>query len=226
MKKILFMMAMACLLIGGTVVYGLADSKQTERQTGDSTYAETMEQGMMGQRMMGTQAMGMDEAPCWGDSDGDAMPYRMGMMNHMMGPYAMGGNMSGMMGGMYGGPIGMPMMAQQDLRDFYLDRVNELALSADQVAKLKTLRSEYRKENIQNVSELTINRMELAELLNSNDWSLKDAETLVRKIQKMEADFQVHQLQAAIDARKVLTPQQLAQIKENDSSYEHECHFG
>lgn len=246
MKKIFVTLAIASLLIGGTVVYSLGDNNQGARQTGDSPYAEATEQGMMGQHMMGLQqkgpymmdprqmgrhmmgpqAMGMDEAPCWNGSDQDDRPSRMGMMNHMMGPYAMDGSMSGMLDRMDDGPMGLFMMEQQPERDFYLDRVKELNLSADQVSRLKEMRLECRKDNLRSASEATIARLELANLLSSDNWSLKEAEALVRKVQQLETDIQVRHLQAAVDARSVLTPKQLAQVKADVDLYDNDCHFG
>lgn len=236
MKKTMFTLAMAGLLIGGTVIYSLADSNQKERQTGESPYAESTERGMMGQHMMGpgqmgrhmmgSQTMGMGDAPCWNRSDQDDISNRRGMMNHMMGPYAMGGAMSGMMDRMDDGPMGKFMMEQQPERDFYLDRVKELNLSPAQVKRLKELRLECRKDNLRSASEATIARMELADQLSGDNWSLKDAEALVRKIQEKETDIQVRHLKAAIDARNVLTPKQLAQVKADDVLYDNGCRFG
>lgn len=60
-------------------------------------------------------------------------------------------------------------------------------------------------------AETKIARLELAELLAGNSWTLKDAEPLVRKVQKLEGDIQVRHLQAVSDARKVLTAEQLQQ---------------
>ncbi len=214
MKKFLVTMAIAGLLIGGTVVYTLADSNQEARQGNDQPCVAASEQGMMGPHMMRSQQMG---------------GYMMGhqqMRPHMMGPYAMGGSMSGMMDRMDDGPMGLFMMEQQPERDFYLDRVKELNLSADQVSKLTELRSDCRKDNIRSASEATIARMELADLLSGDNWPLKDAEALVRKVQQLEADIQVRHLQAAIDARMVLTPKQLAQVKADVDLYNNDCHFG
>ena len=115
------------------------------------------------------------------------------------------------MGMMDHGMMGMGMMDRQMGHAFYLDRADELGLSADQVAKLKVLQSDSRKDNIRNAAEVKIARLELADLLDGKDWSLKDAEPLIRKVQKLEGDIQVRYLQAVSDARKVLTAEQLKQ---------------
>jgi Spy/CpxP family protein refolding chaperone len=94
---------------------------------------------------------------------------------------------------------------------FYLDRADELGLSADQSAKLKALQSDSRRDNIRNAAEVKIARLELADLLDGKDWSLKDAEPLIRKVQKLEGDIQVRYLHAMSGAQKVLTAEQLKQ---------------
>ena len=132
---------------------------------------------------------------------------------HMMGSGMMGSGMMGhgMMGhGMMGhGMMGMGMMDHQAGHLFFLDRADELGLSSEQIDKLKTLQTECRRDNIRNVAELNIVRLELADLLATDNWSLQDAEKLVRKVQKMEGDIQVRHLQALNAARKILTEEQL-----------------
>jgi hypothetical protein len=149
-----------------------------------------MGSGMMGSGMMGSGMMGS------------------GMMGSgMMGSGMMG---SGMMGH---GMMRMGMMDHRAGHLFFLDRADELGLSSEQVDKLKTLQTECRRDNIRNVAELKIVRLELADLLATDNWSLQDAENLVRKAQKMEGDIQVRHLQALNAARKILTEEQLKQAR-------------
>ena len=132
---------------------------------------------------------------------------RGGETGHMMGSGMMG---SGMMGH---GMMRMGMMDHRAGHLFFLDRADELGLSSEQVDKLKTLQTECRRDNIRNVAELKIVRLELADLLATDNWSLQDAENLVRKAQKMEGDIQVRHLQALNAARKILTEEQLKQAR-------------
>lgn len=179
----------------------------------------------MGRSVMGPHADETDVPPCRGEAVHCLGGYRAGMMNRMGGPYAMGGPMDGMMDRMDQGPMGLFMMEQASERSFYLDRVDELGLSADQVARLKALRSDCRKDNIRSASEATIARMELADLLAGEDWSLKDAEALVRKVKTLEGDIQLRHLKAVADARKVLTPDQLDQARSGGDEDNVECPF-
>lgn len=121
--------------------------------------------------------------------------------------------------GMHGsGMHGSGKMACQSSQSFFLDQEADLGLSEDQIAKLKAIRSGTRNENIRTSAEAKIARLELADLLDSNDWSLKDAEELIRKSQKLEGDIQVRQLKALSDARKVLTKEQLEKANSGGSS--------
>jgi len=112
----------------------------------------------------------------------------------------------------------MGMMEHGAGHMFYLDRAEELGLSAEQVSKLKAIQMEGRKDNIRNAAEVKIARLELSDLLSGDTWALKDAESLVRKVQTLEGDLQIRRLQAISDARKVLTAEQLQQIQTEDKA--------
>lgn len=101
---------------------------------------------------------------------------------------------------------------------FFLDRAAELGLSTEQVSKLKMLHSECRKDNIRNAAEVKIARLELADLLAGDNWSIKDAEPLVRKTQQLEGDMHLRHLQAVSEARKLLTAEQLKQVRSGNDS--------
>lgn len=130
------------------------------------------------------------------------------------------GGMSGMMA-MEHGMTGMPpSMHQRMEHELFLDRVDALDLDADQVAKLKVIRSDCRKENIRKAADMKIARLELQDLLNETDWSLNTAEPLIRQIQTLEGDMLVRHLQAVADARKVLTAEQLQRASAADENKE------
>lgn len=156
-----------------------------------------------GMEMMG-KGMGMPEM----------MMDRMGM--EMMGgkpcqePAALSCRLQ-MMSSMLSGRMAMEpgMMGRMMDREFFLDRAEELGLSAGQVEKLQGLRNACRKENIRSGAELKILRFDLDELLSKVNWSVKEAEKMIRQMQTLEGDMQVRHLQAIADARKVLTAEQL-----------------
>jgi Spy/CpxP family protein refolding chaperone len=94
-------------------------------------------------------------------------------------------------------------------RMLFLDRAEALELTEDQVAKLKTIHADCRRENIRQEAEARIARLELKDLLDESNWIPAAAEKLIRKIKTLEGDLQVRHLRAVAEARKVLTPEQL-----------------
>jgi len=201
MKRILFTAVLVSFFIGTTVISSLAAAgHEGHHPTGAQSAATTSPQGMMGQQEMA-------QMPCMAGQATDAKAPKMGMMGQGMGDM-MGAGMSNMMGN---GKMGM--MEQRMAHMFFLDQATELGLSAEQVGKLKALHMECRKDNIRNSAEVKIARLELADLLATDSWSLQDAEALVRKVQKLEGDIQVCHLQAQSAARKVLTAEQLKQAR-------------
>lgn len=213
MKRVLCTTVLIGLFLGATVLTGFAATDhEAHHPGGEQTAAPTSSE-----KMMMPQAAGMGQMPCMAASASGSKSPMMGMM----GDKGMGGMMSpgrsGMMAGegmhsmMHGGQMGM--MDQGMKHMFYLDRADELGLSADQVSKLKAIHVEGRKDNIRNAAEAKIVRLELSDLLSGDTWTLKDAEPLVHKVQKLEGDMQVRHLQAISVARKVLTAEQLQQAR-------------
>jgi len=177
MKKILFSVLLISLFLGTTALSGLAASEHEEHHPGGTaTPAVTSTGGMMGQ-----MGMDMGQKPCMSASASGGM---MPMMDH-----GMGGMMDHQMGAMMGAGMGK-MMDHRMEHPFYLDRVDELGLSAEQVKELKALQVDCRKENIRTAAEIKIARLDLANLLAGDSWKLKDAEALIRKVQQLEGDIQ------------------------------------
>jgi len=175
--------------------------------------------------MMNQQGMGMSQMPCVSDSMPDSMPQMMDdSMGHMMGQgmgHMMGQGMGHMMGQGMGHMMGQGMghmMGAGMKHMLYLDQVTELNLSDDQVARLKAIHSACFKDSIRLAADIKIARFELSELLDGQSWTLKDAEPLVRKINKLQGDLQVRHFQGMSDARKVLTADQLKQALSGDSN--------
>jgi Spy/CpxP family protein refolding chaperone len=154
--------------------------------------------------MIGSQHHGMTpgEPPCMSEGMMDAKPHDM-----------MGGEKMGMMGkGMHG------MMQQRMDHSLFLDQADSLGLTSDQIASLKTIRSECQKDNIRSSAEARIVRLDLNELLDQQIWTMDKAEKLVRQLKKLEGDIQLRHLKALADAGKVLTAEQLAKAKAADGS--------
>jgi hypothetical protein len=206
MKRVLFTAVLVSFFIGTTVVSSLAAAEhEAHHPAGAQSAATTSSHGMMGPQ-------GMAQMPCMAEQATGSKGQMMGMMGNGRGDM-MGAGMSDMMGN---GKRGM--MEQRMAHMFYLDQATELGLSAEQAGKLKALQMECRKDNIRNAAEAKIARLELADLLATDSWSMKDAEVMVRKAQKLEGDIQVRHLQAQSDARKVLTAEQLKQARSGGDS--------
>ncbi|WP_020676573.1 Spy/CpxP family protein refolding chaperone [Geopsychrobacter electrodiphilus] len=201
MKRVFFTAILVSFFIGTTALSSMAAAEHQDHRPCGMQPSATATPGMMGQQ-------GKGQMPCMAEQSSCSKTKKRGMMGMM------GDGMGGMMGAGMGKMMGagkMGMMQQRMVHMFYLDRAEELGLSPEQVGKLKALHSECRKDNIRNAAEAKIARMDLADLLDSDNWSLKDAEPLVRKVQKLEGDIQVRHLQAISAARKVLTAEQLKQ---------------
>lgn len=190
MKRTFVTVTLAGLFLGLMSISSLADSG-SQMHSMDYDQSSTSMSGM--HDMMGMSGMQRHDRRM----DRDQMPCQLETGNSMMG--MMGSGMHGMMG-------------QRMTHMFFLDSIEELGLSQKQVATLKTLHTACRGDNIRNTAEVKIARLELADLLENSNWALKDAETLVRKIEKLEGDIKMRHLQGVTDARQVLTAEQLKQV--------------
>ena len=157
---------------------------------------------MQDKEMMAGKPCMMDGAPCSKPCMADkARPARH---------HRKSAGMAGMMGmGHDMMPMQPGMMQHRMDHVFFLDRVEALELTPDQVSQLKALRSACRKENIAKAAEAQVARLELQDLLEESDWTLAAAEPLIRQVQTLEGDMLLRHLQATAEARKVLTAEQL-----------------
>ncbi|WP_029914366.1 hypothetical protein [Pelobacter seleniigenes] len=145
-----------------------------------------------------------DVAPCQGESFSGAMHhgYGYGMMGGMMGHQDMGDMM-------HGGHAGH-MMDDDDMgHGSLLSQADKLGLSTEQENKLNTLHVAEQKDLIRSSAEADVVRLELSNLLSSTNWTMKDAEPLVQKLNKIEGNMQLRHLQALHEARQILTADQL-----------------
>lgn len=215
MKRILSTAILVSFFVGASVLTSFATSAHESHHSDEAQAAATpSSHGMMMQQRM-------NQTPCMAASPAGSNWRMMGMMGGGRGDM-MDRGMSGKLDGggmrsmMHGGRMGM--MTQGMRHMFYLDRADELGLSFEQVNRLKAIHLECRKENIRNAAEAKIARLELSELLSTDNWGPKEVEPLVRKVRKLEGDIQVRHLQAVSDARKVLTAEQLQQARAEDGA--------
>jgi Spy/CpxP family protein refolding chaperone len=215
MKTLLKTAIIASLLFGVMIVSSQAAAMKHHHPGDEAAMPADTRNDMMMQKMEMMQGKDMmDDKPCMTDGSPCSKPC-MGTATTPRGRHhKKGAGMSGMMSmdhDMMGMKMGMKpdMMHKRMDHELFLDRVESLELTTDQVTRLKTIRSDCRKENIRNAAEVKIVRLELKDLLNEADWTLDTAEPLIRKVQILEGDMLVHHLQAVTEARKVLSAGQL-----------------
>lgn len=123
-----------------------------------------------------------------------------------MGPEMMG-KMCGMMGGMEEG-------MRCCKKEFFLCCKQELGLTDDQVKALKTIKTNFMKEDIQKEADLKIAHMELQDLLQADKVDLPSVEKKIKAVSNLEADKKIAHIKAFEKAKEVLTPEQLKKQKE------------
>lgn len=214
-KKLIILLAP--LLLSLLLVASQALALETPAASGDDMHGmmmDKMKSEMMAEKMSGESPMqhGMlADGECPLGYDDCPLGRHNGMMHREHHSPAMkhdkGVKSHGMMMPMQPG-----MMQHRMDHVFYLDRIDALELSTEQVSRLKAIRNECRRDNIRQAAETQITRLELMEMLDEPDWDLKRVEPLVRQAQKQEADMLVRHLKAMQDALLVLTAEQRTKV--------------
>ena len=211
MKTTIKTLMLAALFLAAMVISSQAITAEEHHHPGTEggSLADTMPGMMMGKRQMQHAPKMKNDMPCRVAGEpckGPCMTKADRPAKHHRKGSGMPGMMSmdhGMMGMKSGG------MQQRMEREFFLDRVESLELTPDQVSRLKTIRADCRKDNIRNAAEVQIVRLDLKELLDTSDWTLSAVEPLIRKVQTLEGDMLVRHLQAKVAANSVLSAEQL-----------------
>jgi hypothetical protein len=89
-------------------------------------------------------------------------------------------------------------------------------LGLAQLAKLKKIRSDCRKDNIRTGAELRIVRFDLEDL-EENNAPAEQMEPLVRQSKTLEGDIELRHLKAKAAARQVLTAEQFKKAEAGDA---------
>jgi hypothetical protein len=129
-----------------------------------------------------------------------------------------GGGMGGMMqgGGMERGH-GMfghmgELMAGKMPR-FYIMHAQELKLSDDQLASLKKISFDMKRDLISKGSEVMLKKLDLKEALAKPDYKVEDALAKLKEVEDARLALETAVLQHAAQARDVLTPAQLKTLE-------------
>ena len=90
----------------------------------------------------------------------------------------------------------------------------ELELTAEQVAKLEAIKTAFKKDDIQQRAKIDVAEIELDELLRAENVDMAKVKEKVKQIEALRSDARVRIIQAKVDAKKVLTSEQLKKVKE------------
>jgi len=96
---------------------------------------------------------------------------------------------------------------------FYLDLVDELFLSEEQVKQIQSIASECEKSRIMSVARMKVGEVELQELLNQPELDLGKVDAKIREIGEIKIESHINDVHAMIDARAVLTQEQKEKLK-------------
>jgi Spy/CpxP family protein refolding chaperone len=94
----------------------------------------------------------------------------------------------------------------------YLELREELGLSEEQVTKLESIASAFKKRQIAAKADLDIAELELDELLRADQVDLEKAKAKLREIAGLQVDLRLLRIQQREHAKKVLNPEQVAKL--------------
>ena len=117
------------------------------------------------------------------------------------------GSMGEMMGRMMGDPAERPLIS------IMLHHRAELGLSADQVSRLETLRSDFTREAIRRGAEIRIAELDLGTLLEQEPVDMTKVEAKVREVGQLRADLRIARLRAVEQSKAVLSPEQRTRLQ-------------
>jgi Spy/CpxP family protein refolding chaperone len=117
------------------------------------------------------------------------------------------GSMGGPMGRMMGDPFERPLIT------IMLHHRTELGLSADQVSRLETLRSDFTREAIRRDADIRIAELDLTSLLEQDPADLSKVEAKVREAAQLRADLRIARLRAIEQGKALLTPEQRTRLQ-------------
>jgi Spy/CpxP family protein refolding chaperone len=201
MKTLVATLATIFLLVAFS---GIVTAQEMEQTTEEQPMPMPMMQGMMGGQ--GGMQGGMMQGGMMGGQGG---MMQGGMMCPMCGQMMKSGMMQGMMGG--------GMMAQKHQMptlQMLLSLADELKLNEEQVKSIQKIGFNLQKEVIRKNADRSIAEVELNALLIEDKPNFEQAQQKIQQIATLEGELKIAQIKASIDAKKVLTDEQRAELKE------------
>lgn len=109
-------------------------------------------------------------------------------------------------------------------QEYFLGMKDELGLSDAQVNKLKALKSESEKQAIRTKADLKILHIELHDLLQQDKVDVKAVDGKIGKIGELQMKMLKAHVHTELDARNILTPEQLKKHQEMKGKRMHGMH--
>lgn len=106
---------------------------------------------------------------------------------------------------------------------FYLAQAKDLKLSDEQKASLKKISFELKKEMITKGADVKMKTLELREMLATPEYKLEDATAKLKDVSDARLALETTLLQYSVQARDILTPDQLKGLKD---LHGHDRHHG
>jgi Spy/CpxP family protein refolding chaperone len=141
----------------------------------------------------------------------DQLTGRLGSLGAELAQQMQGRGGMGSMGGPMGRMMGDP--AERPLITIMLHHRTELGLSADQVSRLETLRSDFTREAIRRDADIRIAELDLTSLLEQDPADLSKVEAKVREAGQLRADLRIARLRAIEQGKALLTPEQRTRLQ-------------
>ncbi|MEW5944863.1 MAG: periplasmic heavy metal sensor [bacterium] len=116
-------------------------------------------------------------------------------------------------GGLMGGGKG----AGGDLPLQLLERpeiLEQVGITEDQLEKLRAMSLEIRKKEIRNRAELQLATIDLQELLEDDNPNVKKIDGKIEQIGALRTGIQKEKVHALLEAKKILTPEQIERLKD------------
>lgn len=146
-------------------------------------------------------------APAFSQTMDMPMKGHMGCMGHMM-DMPMKGNMAGM-----GHMMHMcDMEGMCNMAEACLDNAGEIALSDEQLKKIKAIHRDMQKKLAHSEADLKVAKLEFSEIMEVKDFDLGKADIAIRKMADMMTALHLEMLKSMKEVRAVLTDEQFEKI--------------
>ncbi|MFQ5751546.1 MAG: Spy/CpxP family protein refolding chaperone [bacterium] len=106
-----------------------------------------------------------------------------------------------------------PMMNGGHMQGFFLNQAKDLGLNESQIEQLQKIKTATQKAVIQKEADLKIANLELDEIMKDSNAKRSALEARAKKVEDLRSDIRLTQFKAQLDARAVLTPEQLKKTK-------------